>query len=70
MRIDLHGLTEQEAIPVILSAFLSIELGDEDEVEIITGNGFVLKRVLQELAHEEGFSLEAVNSGSYIVYQR
>lgn len=70
MIIDLHGLTEQEAIPTILGALFSLDLNDETEVEIITGNGFVLKRVLEEILEEEGYPFELINSGSYIIYQK
>lgn len=69
MIIDLHGLTESEAIPEILSALFSLEMGSVDEVEFITGNGLTLRRVLEEILEEEGhsWSHENNNYGSYIV---
>ena len=70
MIIDLHGMTEQEAIGVIMTALMSFEEGYEDELEIITGNGHVLTRVVEDYLDEEGFEYSIKNHGSYIVYNR
>lgn len=70
--VDLHGQTEQEAIGSILSAILTFEMNDEDELEIITGRGSVLTRVTEELLEEEGYHWHHRdgNVGSYIIRKR
>lgn len=70
MRVDLHGLTESEAIPEILSALFSLEMGSETEIEFIPGRGLTLRRVLEEILEEEGYRWyhENDNWGSYTVY--
>lgn len=70
--LDLHGLTEQEAVPAILSALFSLDEGMDDELEIITGNGHVLTRVVEEILDEEGYEYfhRSGNTGSYIVQKK
>lgn len=67
--VDLHGQTEQEAIGSILSALMTFEMNDEDELEIITGRGGVLTRVTEEILEEEGYSWTHRNGnyGAYII---
>lgn len=62
-------MTEDEATGAILSALFSFEDSLEDEMEIITGNGYVLTRVVEELASEQGFNFfhKNGNTGSYII---
>lgn len=73
MIIDLHGLTEHEALLEIDSALLSLEFGYEhDYVEIITGRGFVLRRVAIDYVEDEGYFWEHPNGneGSIVVYKK
>lgn len=73
MIIDLHGMTENEAVMAISGALVSLEMDEYlDEIEIITGNGYVLKRVLLDILDEEGlaYSQSSYNSGSFTVYKR
>lgn len=69
MILDLHGYTEEEAIPEILTAIFSWEEDEYIDLEIITGNGNVLKRVLEEILEEENISWSHKNNnyGSYIL---
>lgn len=71
MIIDLHGLTESEAIPTIFGALLSLQMGSETEIEFIPGKGLTLRRVLEEILEEEGYRWyhENNNWGSYTVYR-
>ena len=68
-KIDLHGLTEDQAISATLTAFLS--LGPNEELEIITGNGIVIKDVVFDLIKEEqlNYRYENNNYGSIIVWK-
>ncbi len=69
MIIDLHGMIEYEAISAVLVALTSFEDSGHDELEIITGNGQVLRDVAIELIEDEGFQwrTEGNNYGSIIV---
>lgn len=71
MVVDLHGMTEQEAVGVILMKLLDFDNSDLDEMEFITGRGYVLTRVLEETLEDEGYdySPSPNNSGSYIIYR-
>lgn len=55
MTIDLHGFTEEEAIPFILTSLLSLDLDKfATELEIITGKGQgVLLRTTLDILDEE-----------------
>ena len=67
--IDLHGLTEQEAIGQIMSALISLELEECEEIEFITGKGHVLTRVVEELVEEHNMNYyrDQKHGGSYKV---
>ena len=67
--IDLHNLNESEAISATLTAFLSLK--ENEQLEIITGNGIVLKDVVLELINEENlnYKYENNNFGSIIVWK-
>ena len=67
--IDLHGLTEEEALPKIAFAIFDIEMGNVFSVEIITGNGYVLKDVLLEELEKTNLNYYHVNgnTGSFII---
>lgn len=67
--IDLHGLTEEEAIPRILTGIISLELGEITELEIVTGRGEVLTRVVEEILEENHLSWTHKNNnfGSYYI---
>ena len=70
MRLDLHGLTESEAIGPIISKIISfIESDYEDTLEIITGNGYVLTRLVEEQLEDNNLTWchENGNTGSYII---
>ncbi len=71
MRVDLHGMTEIEATSAILCALIPLDDNEVDEVEIITGNGYVIKRVLLEILEEGGYgySQSSHNHGSFVVYR-
>ncbi|NQZ66111.1 MAG: hypothetical protein HRT99_02745 [Mycoplasmatales bacterium] len=68
--IDLHGLTEIDATGIILSALIELEEGYVDYIEFITGRGYVLTRVLEDLIDESKFRYEKdlYNPGIYRVY--
>ena len=68
-KIDLHGLTESEAIPKISMAFMDLENG-HSSIEIVTGNGQVLGNLVFDMASREGYRAEynGSNTGSIIVY--
>lgn len=68
-KIDLHGLTEEEANGIVLTAFLSLK--ENEELEIITGNGIVLKDVVLDLVKEENlnYRYENNNYGAIIVWK-
>ncbi len=55
MVIDLHGMLEFEAISAVLMGLTAFEDSGHDELEIITGNGQVLRDVAIELIEDEGF---------------
>lgn len=67
--IDLHGMYEHEAIGKIMSGIISLEMGEVYRLEIITGNGSVLTRVVEEALEENNLSWrhENGNTGCYIV---
>ena len=69
MILDLHGLTEEEAVPKILSGIISLEMDEVYELEIITGRGHVLTRVVEELLEEHDLTWTHKNNnyGSYII---
>ena len=71
MIIDLHGMIEQEAIGHILSAIFEIHNNENLEIEMITGNGQVLKNLVIDMAEEEGllWRYEGSNYGSMIIYK-
>ncbi len=68
--IDLHGLSENDAIGIISVALFEIEIGDVDSIEFITGKGDVLTRVLEDLVSDSGleYKRNPNNMGSYIVF--
>lgn len=69
MRIDLHGMYEDEAIGAIISALISFEHSNHETMEIITGNGHVLKDVAIEEIIDYGYDyyISPRNLGSIIV---
>ena len=71
MFIDLHGLTESEAILKIEMALLSFESSFDDELVIVTGNGHVLKGVAEDIVQSNGYNFkrENGNNGAIIVYK-
>ena len=68
-KIDLHGLTESEAIPRISMAFMDLEIG-HSSTEIIVGKGQVLGNLVFDMAEREGYGAKynGTNRGSIIVY--
>lgn len=72
MSIDLHGYTEQEAIGKLMSALMTFEFSGEDTLEIITGKGYVLTRMVEEYLEEEmyEYTQPSNNLGTYIVFAR
>jgi DNA-nicking Smr family endonuclease len=54
--IDLHGKDEIEATKIILMAIMDFENGSISSLEIITGNGGTLRRVLENILEDEGYS--------------
>ncbi|CAM9107762.1 Smr/MutS family protein [Mycoplasma marinum] len=69
-KLDLHGLTESEAIGKIQMALYSFEQNYDDEIEIITGFGSGrLKAVLEDELYRSGFRWHHRNGnkGSYII---
>lgn len=71
MLIDLHGMDESDATGAILSSLFSLDTNEDLEIEIITGNGLVLRDLAIELVEEHGLSWrhENGNTGSIIVYK-
>lgn len=71
MTIDLHGMTEQEAIPYILSSLFSLDMNQfETYLEIITGKGQgVLLRTTLDLLEEEN-RVYSFKNNRIIVYKR
>lgn len=69
MRIDLHGMYEDEAIMAIHGALISFEFSNHETMEIITGNGYVLKDVAIEEILDYGYSYYVApgNNGTIIV---
>ncbi len=69
--IDLHGLIEQEAIGPILSAIFDVQNNEDMEIEIITGNGYVLRDLVIEMAEEDGIQWrnDGSNTGAIIIYK-
>lgn len=68
--IDLHGQRENDAILTISMALMDLESGHNfDAIEFITGQGHVLRRVLEEMLEEKNLTWKNPNPGSYIVYK-
>lgn len=69
MIYDLHGLTENEAIIEIDTILWEFEENGYEEIEIITGNGTVLKNLAIEEIEKYGFDWRHPqhNQGSIIV---
>ena len=69
MIIDLHGMREDEAMGIILTAIMDIQNNEGMTIEIITGNGQVLKGLVMDLVSEEGLSYEYIgnNYGSLLI---
>ena len=66
--IDLHNLIEHEAISKIEMAILTFNDTDEyDELEIITGNGEVLKDVTIDILSDNNLDYEFLNNGCILV---
>ena len=67
--IDLHGLTEAEAILQIDSVILDLKNGYEDEAEIVTGNGIVLKDLAIDMVNRANLNwyYRGKNTGAIIV---
>jgi len=67
--IDLHGYREEEIMGPVLSAIYSLREGEE--IEIITGNGQVLRDVVLEIIQEEqvAYKYEGNNYGAIIIYK-
>ena len=66
--IDLHNLIEYEAISQIEMAILTFNDSDEyDELEIITGNGDVLKDVAIDILSDNNLDYEFSNIGCILV---
>ena len=67
--IDLHGLTESEALPQIILAIMEVENDMAFSVEIITGNGYVLKDILIDELNKTDLNYYHPNgnSGSFII---
>jgi len=65
--IDLHGFTEQEVYGAVYGAIMSLLPGEE--LEIITGNGEVIKDVVLEILNEENldYRFEGSNYGAIII---
>lgn len=72
LSIDLHGLIEYEALMELDAALLSLEFSNEDTLEVITGNGFVLKGMAIEHLQRNhwDFEIPTHNSGCIIVYKK
>ena len=62
-------MEENEAVAEVLNALISFVNSDEEELEIVTGNGIVLTRVVEELVEEEGllYFHRNNNTGKYII---
>lgn len=68
--VDLHGLTEMEAILEIDSVLISLKTSQyEDEAIIITGKGQVLRPLAIDMIEAEGFDWEYddPNTGTILV---
>lgn len=72
MIIDLHGLTESEAILEIDAALWEFDESHENTLEIITGNGIVLKGLAIDCLNQGDYSWEqpSYNKGTIIVYKK
>lgn len=72
MIVDLHGLTESEALLELDSALWEFDTSHEDTLEIITGNGIVLKGVTIDYLNGHDYPWEHPygNSGSITVYKK
>lgn len=72
MIIDLHGLTESEAL-LELDAFMwQFEDEHESSAEIIVGKGIVLNGVVSDFLNQcnLNWSFNKYNQGSIIVYKK
>lgn len=69
--IDLHGLIEYEALMQVDAALLDLDYY-EDEIQIITGKGDVIRWVVTDYISDLGYSWEWTNSsqGAIIVYSK
>lgn len=71
--IDLHYLTEQEAVGKIILALYELSSSDFlEKLKIITGKGQVLNDLAIELIEQQGFEwqCEHQNCGSLIVFSK
>lgn len=70
--IDLHGLTESEALLELDSALWEFDSSHEDTLEIITGNGIVLQGVTIDYLNGNDYPWEHPygNRGSITVYKK
>ena len=70
MRIDLHGMTEQDVTTYVMSSLLSFDISSFDqELEIITGKGWgILMGVVVDILNSERRKYK-VHEGRIIVYK-
>ena len=69
MMIDLHGLTQDEAIGKIQNAIFSARRNNYSFINIITGNGTgTLKYLLEEYCNNNNLEYKKINSGHYKIY--
>lgn len=69
MFIDLHGLTESEAISKVEMKLMDFQAAHEDSLEIVTGNGIVIKDTVIDILNDHGlkWSFKGSNTGAIIV---
>ena len=68
--IDLHGL-KHEKVGSMLDIFIWENMKhNASAVKIITGNSSEMKKIVYDIAHEYGFSIDDswTNSGTLIIY--
>lgn len=69
MNIDLHGLTQEQAIGKIQNAIFSAKTNNYDSIKIITGKGNgVLKYLLENYCDENNLNYQLLNDGQYLIY--
>ena len=70
MRIDLHGMTEEDVTTYVMSSLLSFDISSFDQqLEIITGKGWgILKGIVVDILKSEGWRY-MVEEGRIIVYK-